>query len=91
MIESMAAVFPNAPSSSPQGLSIGSGGIALVLSGVAFKIGAFPFQIWIPDVYQGAPTPVTAFLSVGSKAAGFILTCQAHPLTERVVVSFDER
>jgi len=46
-------------------------GILLVLSGVAFKIGLVPFQIWIPDVYQGAPTPVTAFLSVGSKAAGF--------------------
>ena len=43
----------------------------LVLSGVAFKIGAVPFQIWIPDVYQGAPTPVTAFLAVASKAAGF--------------------
>ena len=46
-------------------------GVLLVLAGVAFKIGAFPFQIWIPDVYQGAPTPVTAFLAVGSKAAGF--------------------
>ena len=46
-------------------------GMLLVLSGVAFKIGAFPFQIWIPDVYQGAPTPVTAFLAVASKAAGF--------------------
>ncbi|MBW8781909.1 MAG: NADH-quinone oxidoreductase subunit N [Verrucomicrobia bacterium] len=48
-------------------------GIVLVLSGVAFKIGAVPFQIWIPDVYQGAPTPVTAFLAVASKAAGFSL------------------
>jgi len=48
-------------------------GIVLVLSGVAFKIGAFPFQIWVPDVYQGAPTPVTAFLAVASKAAGFIV------------------
>jgi NADH-quinone oxidoreductase subunit N len=48
-------------------------GIVLVLAGVAFKIGAFPFQIWVPDVYQGAPTPVTAFLAVGSKAAGFIV------------------
>lgn len=48
-------------------------GILLVLSGVAFKIGGFPFQIWIPDVYQGAPTPVTAFLAVGSKAAGFAI------------------
>lgn len=48
-------------------------GIILVLAGVAFKIGAFPFQIWVPDVYQGAPTPVTAFLAVGSKAAGFAI------------------
>lgn len=45
-------------------------GIMFVLSGVAFKVGAVPFQIWIPDVYQGAPTPVTAFLAVASKAAG---------------------
>lgn len=50
---------------------LASVGIVLVISGVAFKIGAVPFQIWIPDVYQGAPTPVTAFLAVGSKAAGF--------------------
>ncbi|HLP01894.1 MAG TPA: NADH-quinone oxidoreductase subunit N [Opitutaceae bacterium] len=48
-------------------------GAALVLSGIAFKIGAVPFQIWVPDVYQGAPTPVTAFLAVSSKAAGFAL------------------
>src|SRR5204862_2644693 len=40
---------------------------------LGFKIAAVPFQIWVPDVYQGAPTPVTAFLSVGSKAAGFIV------------------
>ena len=49
-------------------------GIALVMVGLGFKIGAVPMQVWIPDVYQGAPTPTTAFLSVGSKAAGFILT-----------------
>jgi len=48
-------------------------GIALVLVGLGFKVGAVPMQIWIPDVYQGAPLPTTAFLSVGSKAAGFIL------------------
>jgi NADH-quinone oxidoreductase subunit N len=48
-------------------------GIALVMVGLGFKVGAVPMQIWIPDVYQGAPTPTTAFLSVGSKAAGFIL------------------
>lgn len=46
---------------------------ALILIALCFKIGAVPFQLWIPDVYQGAPMPVTAFLSVGSKAAGFII------------------
>jgi len=48
-------------------------GLLLVLVGLGFKVGAFPFHVWIPDVYQGAPTPVTAFLSVGSKAAGVVL------------------
>ena len=48
-------------------------GIALVLVALGFKVGAVPMQMWIPDVYQGAPTPTTALLSVGSKAAGFIL------------------
>jgi NADH-quinone oxidoreductase subunit N len=52
---------------------LAAAGIVLILSGLAFKIGAFPFQIWIPDVYQGAPTPVTAFLAVASKAAGFVV------------------
>jgi NADH-quinone oxidoreductase subunit N len=48
-------------------------GVLLVVAGLGFKIAAFPFQIWAPDVYQGAPTPTTAFLAVGSKAAGFAL------------------
>ena len=48
-------------------------GAVLVLVALGFKIAAVPFQIWVPDVYQGAPTPVTAFLSVGSKAAGFVV------------------
>jgi NADH-quinone oxidoreductase subunit N len=48
-------------------------GAVLVVVGLGFKIAAVPFQIWVPDVYQGAPTPVTAFLSVGSKAAGFVV------------------
>ncbi|HEY5753668.1 MAG TPA: NADH-quinone oxidoreductase subunit N [Chthoniobacterales bacterium] len=48
-------------------------GIVLVLIGLGFKVAAAPFQFWVPDVYQGAPSPVTAFLSVGSKAAGFIV------------------
>lgn len=46
-------------------------GVLLVIAGIAFKIGAVPFQIWIPDVYQGAPTPTTAALAVSSKAGGF--------------------
>lgn len=46
---------------------------ALILVALCFKIGAVPFHVWIPDVYQGAPMPVTAFLSVGSKAAGFVI------------------
>lgn len=48
-------------------------GLLLVLVGLGFKIAAFPFQMWAPDVYQGSPAPTTAFLAVGSKAAGFVL------------------
>jgi NADH-quinone oxidoreductase subunit N len=48
-------------------------GVVLILVALGFKVAAAPFQLWVPDVYQGAPTPVTAFLSVGSKAAGFIV------------------
>jgi NADH-quinone oxidoreductase subunit N len=48
-------------------------GLLLVFSGLAFKIAAFPLQLWTPDVYQGSPAPTTAFLAVGSKAAGFVL------------------
>jgi NADH-quinone oxidoreductase subunit N len=48
-------------------------GMVFVLVALGFKIAAVPFQIWVPDVYQGAPTPVTAYLSVGSKAAGFVV------------------
>jgi NADH-quinone oxidoreductase subunit N len=46
-------------------------GIVLMVAGFGFKIAAVPFQMWVPDVYEGAPTPITAYLSVGSKAAGF--------------------
>ena len=51
-------------------------GAVLVVAGICFKIAAVPFQIWVPDVYQGAPTPVTAYLAVASKAAGFIVLFQ---------------
>jgi NADH-quinone oxidoreductase subunit N len=42
----------------------------MILAGLAFKLALVPFHMWAPDVYEGAPTPITAFLSVGSKAAG---------------------
>ncbi len=48
-------------------------GLLMVLVGLGFKVAGVPFHIWAPDVYQGAPTPITAFLSVGSKAAGFVI------------------
>jgi NADH-quinone oxidoreductase subunit N len=47
--------------------------VILVVAGMGFKIAAVPFHMWAPDVYEGAPTPVTAFLSVGSKAAAFAM------------------
>jgi NADH-quinone oxidoreductase subunit N len=56
--------------------------IFLVIVGFAFKISAVPFHLWAPDTYEGAPTPVTAFLSVASKTAGFIA------LVELVYVAF---
>ncbi|MBM4266598.1 MAG: NADH-quinone oxidoreductase subunit N [Deltaproteobacteria bacterium] len=58
--------------------------LLLTLAGLGYKISAFPFHMWAPDVYQGAPIPVTAFLAVGSKTAGFALmirfffTAMAH-------------
>jgi NADH-quinone oxidoreductase subunit N len=67
-------------------------GIVLVLVAIGFKIAAVPFQIWVPDVYQGAPTPVTAYLSVGSKAAGFVVLLRVLrpffvlPQVQRVLV-----
>ena len=48
-------------------------GVLLLFIGLCFKMAAFPVQIWTPDVYQGSPAPATAFLAVGSKAAGFVL------------------
>jgi NADH-quinone oxidoreductase subunit N len=48
-------------------------GFAMILIGLGFKVAAAPFQIWTPDVYEGAPTPVTALFSAGPKAAAFAL------------------
>jgi NADH-quinone oxidoreductase subunit N len=68
---------PALPASAMPATTIDHGGALLgmvfILVALGFKIAAVPFQIWVPDVYQGAPTPVTAYLSVGSKAAGFVV------------------
>ncbi|MFC2010411.1 NADH-quinone oxidoreductase subunit N [Chloroflexota bacterium] len=64
-----------------QGMALGTAsanpalilGVVLMIAGFGFKIAAIPFHMWVPDVYEGAPTPVVAYLSVGSKAAGFAL------------------
>src|SRR5260370_3631065 len=48
-------------------------GLAMILIGLGFKVAAAPFQVWTPAVYEGAPTPVTALFSAGSKAAAFAL------------------
>ncbi len=70
-------------------------GSFLVLVGLFFKIGAFPFQLWIPDVYEGAPAPAVGFLSVASKSAGFaallrILFTVFLPLEEKRVLLFTD-
>ena len=63
------AMSPQAVLASP-GLILG---IVLLVAGFGFKIAAVPFHMWVPDVYEGAPTPITAYLSVASKAAGFAI------------------
>ena len=62
----------NLMSENPDNLMLRAG-VVLVLAGIAFKVGAAPFQIWVPDVYHGSPLPITAFLGVSSKAAGFFV------------------
>src|SRR5262249_3819279 len=56
-------------------------GAAMMIVGFGFKVSTAPFHIWSPDVYEGAPTPVTAFLSTGSKAAAFSAFCRVFILT----------
>ncbi len=51
-------------------------GVLFIIIGFAFKVSAVPFHSWAPDTYEGAPTPITAFLSVASKAAGFVALAQ---------------
>ena len=69
----LAAIGQVLPMISPQHHTALMFGFGLVLVALGFKVAAVPFQFWVPDVYQGAPTPVTAYLSVASKAAGFVV------------------
>jgi NADH-quinone oxidoreductase subunit N len=57
-------------------------GLALILVGLGFKVAAAPFQVWTPDVYEGAPTPVTALMSSGPKAAAFALLLRILATTD---------
>jgi NADH-quinone oxidoreductase subunit N len=69
-LDEIAAVLPAATQAQPTLVVIGW---LLLAVGLFFKVSAVPFHIWTPDVYVGAPTPVTAFLAVGSKAASFAI------------------
>lgn len=68
-LNEIAAILGNADIA-PNAMLMG-GSAALILAGLCFKVSAAPFQIWAPDVYQGAPSPVSAFLSAAPKAAAF--------------------
>lgn len=65
----IADVLGNTATPVPEGLLYA--GLALILVGLAFKVAAAPFHMWTPDVYEGAPTPITAFMSAGPKAGAF--------------------
>jgi NADH-quinone oxidoreductase subunit N len=71
--------------------------VVLVLAGFAYKVSIAPFHFWTPDVYEGAPTPVTTFLAVGSKAAGiaallrFLGALFVSPGVQRAVAEYGER
>ena len=65
-------------------------GIVLLFLGLAFKLSAVPAQMWVPDVYEGGPTPVVAFLSVASKAAGFAIVLRLiYAALENPALSID--
>ncbi|OCQ97867.1 NAD(P)H-quinone oxidoreductase subunit 2 [Oscillatoriales cyanobacterium USR001] len=69
-LSAIAASLAASGSANSLGLAIA---LVFAIAGISFKISAVPFHQWTPDVYEGSPTPVVAFLSVGSKAAGFAL------------------
>jgi len=64
--------------------------LVLILAGLGYKIASVPFHMWAPDVYEGAPIPITTFLAIGSKAAGFaLLTRFFYPAISRLTASGD--
>ena len=74
---SLAGIAASLQSQTQQNVPFGSYamlvGVVLMVAGFGFKLSSVPFQMWVPDVYEGAPTPVVGFLSVASKAAAFAL------------------
>lgn len=68
----------------PQTLTLA---LILITVGFAFKIAAVPFHMWTPDVYEGAPTPLTAFMSVGPKVAGFAVIMRVYMVSFATLVS----
>ncbi|MBD2578006.1 NAD(P)H-quinone oxidoreductase subunit N [Oscillatoria sp. FACHB-1406] len=69
-LEAIATALQTSSNAESLGIAVA---LVFAIAGIAFKISAVPFHQWTPDVYEGSPTPVVAFLSVGSKAAGFAL------------------
>lgn len=67
--DGISAALASTPDLSP-GVIVG---LVLIIAGLGFKVAAVPFHMWAPDVYEGAPIPITAYLAVGSKAAAFAL------------------
>jgi len=65
------------PSGASVPMSILGVGILMIIGGLAFKMAAVPFQFWAPEAYEGAPAPISAFLSSASKAAGFVIAFRA--------------
>ncbi len=59
---------------------MGTAGISLIAASLFFKVSVFPFHLWVPDVYQGSPTPVTALMATGTKAAAFAFLLEVVPL-----------
>ena len=71
--DELVRVFATAEGVPPVGVIVG---IVFIVAGLAFKVSAVPFHMWTPDVYEGAPTPVTAFFSAAPKIAAFALFCR---------------